>query len=233
MLIDFASHLTAHQIRVHLQYLGYPIVNDPLYGDEAIWGTELGTGGVDLTPDMTDLEVPEVSSATTLDAVAARIRGEEGLPSNLAPPKFNFIKTGLTQKTAADVEKQHKAIEAGEGVGSEGSKLPREREGEVDETLVGGSPIYLSRQVREIIRKLRRQKDEQEDWGRWSEVSMDPGVEVPEGFCEECRIPLGVDPAPEKLFIYLHAWRYTTENLGLWETPVPFWAKEDWDGSIA
>uniref|UniRef100_A0A8B9DNG3 Pseudouridine synthase n=1 Tax=Anser cygnoides TaxID=8845 RepID=A0A8B9DNG3_ANSCY len=33
-----------HQIRVHLQYLGYPIVNDPIYNMEA-WGPEKGKGG--------------------------------------------------------------------------------------------------------------------------------------------------------------------------------------------
>lgn len=44
--------------------------------------------------------------------------------------------------------------------------------------------------------------------------------EVPEGFCEECHIPLAPDPKPDTLFIYLHAWRYTTERLGCWETPM-------------
>lgn len=34
-----------HQIRVHLQYLGHPIANDPLYSNEWIWGPELGKGG--------------------------------------------------------------------------------------------------------------------------------------------------------------------------------------------
>lgn len=33
-----------HQIRVHLQYLGYPIINDPLYND-TIFGPEKGRGG--------------------------------------------------------------------------------------------------------------------------------------------------------------------------------------------
>lgn len=34
-----------HQIRVHLQYLGHPIVNDPLYSDPGIWGDQLGKPG--------------------------------------------------------------------------------------------------------------------------------------------------------------------------------------------
>lgn len=33
-----------HQIRVHLQYLGYPVVNDPLY-NHVVFGPEKGRGG--------------------------------------------------------------------------------------------------------------------------------------------------------------------------------------------
>lgn len=34
-----------HQIRVHLQYMGYPIANDPVYSNPDIWGPDLGKGG--------------------------------------------------------------------------------------------------------------------------------------------------------------------------------------------
>lgn len=34
-----------HQIRVHLQYLGHPIVNDPLYNDPCAFGPDRGRGG--------------------------------------------------------------------------------------------------------------------------------------------------------------------------------------------
>ncbi|TBU55870.1 pseudouridine synthase [Dichomitus squalens] len=40
----------SHQIRVHLQYLGHPIANDPIYSDARIWGESLGKGGIDLAP---------------------------------------------------------------------------------------------------------------------------------------------------------------------------------------
>lgn len=33
-----------HQIRVHLQWLGHPIVNDPIYNHEA-WGPRKGKAG--------------------------------------------------------------------------------------------------------------------------------------------------------------------------------------------
>ncbi|KAF9415517.1 hypothetical protein BGZ94_000073, partial [Podila epigama] len=35
-----------HQIRVHLQWLGYPITNDPLYHNKEIWGKNNGQGGI-------------------------------------------------------------------------------------------------------------------------------------------------------------------------------------------
>ncbi|KAK7754678.1 DRAP deaminase [Diatrype stigma] len=31
-----------HQIRVHLQHLGHPIQNDPIYANQRVWGTSLG-----------------------------------------------------------------------------------------------------------------------------------------------------------------------------------------------
>lgn len=34
-----------HQIRVHLQYLGYPIANDPIYSNVDVWGPALGKAG--------------------------------------------------------------------------------------------------------------------------------------------------------------------------------------------
>lgn len=34
-----------HQIRVHLQYIGYPIANDPIYSSPEIWGPNLGKNG--------------------------------------------------------------------------------------------------------------------------------------------------------------------------------------------
>lgn len=34
-----------HQLRVHLQYLGYPISNDPIYCNAKVFGANLGKGG--------------------------------------------------------------------------------------------------------------------------------------------------------------------------------------------
>lgn len=36
-----------HQLRVHLQYLGHPIQNDPIYANQRVWGINLGSHDAD------------------------------------------------------------------------------------------------------------------------------------------------------------------------------------------
>ncbi|CAH0027448.1 unnamed protein product [Clonostachys rhizophaga] len=38
-----------HQLRVHLQYLGHPIQNDPIYANQRVWGFDLGENDADGT----------------------------------------------------------------------------------------------------------------------------------------------------------------------------------------
>ena len=51
-------------------------------------------------------------------------------------------------------------------------------------------------------------------------------------YCPECYLPLHPDPIPERLYIFLHALRYTT-SLGTFETGMPEWATEGfmWPGA--
>ena len=46
-------------------------------------------------------------------------------------------------------------------------------------------------------------------------------------YCPECYLPLHPDPKPEKLYIFLHALKYTT-SLGEFETEIPEWATKGW-----
>lgn len=47
-------------------------------------------------------------------------------------------------------------------------------------------------------------------------------------YCSECYLPLHPDPNKEKLYIFLHALRYTT-SLGCFETDMPVWAAKGWE----
>lgn len=47
-------------------------------------------------------------------------------------------------------------------------------------------------------------------------------------YCPECYLPLHPDPNPEKLYIFLHALKYTI-SLGSFSTEMPEWAAEGWE----
>lgn len=47
-------------------------------------------------------------------------------------------------------------------------------------------------------------------------------------YCPECYLPIHPDPKPERLYIFLHALKYTT-SLGSFETEMPEWAKKGWE----
>lgn len=254
-----------HQLRVHLQYLGYPIANDPLYSQEEIWGPGCGKGGVDLVEQV------------------------EGESSQMAAIRERVVHMGTRQRTGntpPPVPDDSARMEGKEEAPEVGATVPRKVDREFDNIDVS-SPIRLSDQARQVIAGLRRQRDEADDWGKWKEVvwatkkaqdeleaaaessasetdkakrkrekiphpsvnnnlkrskaverpilddtpsPMTPPVEIPDGFCTQCFTPIPLDPDPESLFIYLHALRYETEELGTWETPLPKWASEDWDG---
>ncbi|TFY63006.1 hypothetical protein EVG20_g6502, partial [Dentipellis fragilis] len=132
----------SHQIRVHLQYLGHPIANDPVYSEKKIWGENLGKGGIDTTPtdersapvpppQFKDAPNPEVSSSAPEPAPASAASGSTG--------------------TADDAAKKLLPRETGHDIGM-------------------GSPVPLSAEAVGVITRLRNMKDEDEDWSRWRDV---------------------------------------------------------------
>lgn len=81
-----------------------------------------------------------------------------------------------------------------------------------------------------INNRVKREKVKDRKIIEGIESPLTPPAFLPPGFCTQCYVPVPDDPDPETLFIYLHALRYTTERLGTWETPLPRWAGENWDG---
>ncbi|KAG6898002.1 hypothetical protein C0992_007491 [Termitomyces sp. T32_za158] len=62
----------SHQIRVHLQFLGHPIANDPVYSETKIWGPNLGKGGIDIVPsDERSAPVPPPHLQSDTDAAGS------------------------------------------------------------------------------------------------------------------------------------------------------------------
>lgn len=61
-------------------------------------------------------------------------------------------------------------------------------------------------------------------------TGLDLGAQTEQIYCPECYLPLHPDPKPEKLYIFLHALKYTI-SLGEFSTEMPDWAAEgfEWD----
>ncbi|KAM3075361.1 DRAP deaminase [Clarireedia jacksonii] len=62
-----------HQLRVHLQFLGHPIGNDPIYCNRRVWGTRLGANDSDATQDTDEDIITRLSrmgKSEVADAVA-------------------------------------------------------------------------------------------------------------------------------------------------------------------
>ena len=122
-----------HQIRVHLQYLGYAIANDPLYGPKSVWGEDGGKGGVDLSPHHPDAK-------------------KRGLAAHVLEKKEKLL-SGNGKYTTSTTP-----------LVAPGTEVNEEDRDYINLDVT--SPIALSSQARDIIVKLRRMKDEQENWAQ-------------------------------------------------------------------
>lgn len=144
------THCAAHQIRVHLQYLGYPIANDPLYGLKSVWGPLLGRGGVELVKNST-------SQAEYQASVLAARQVPASSSSSSAQTKFRPLPNDADRMNGVEAppDEESLQIKAAKTVDLDDRKVDN-----IDVT----SPILLSQQAKEVIARLRRMKDEQEDW---------------------------------------------------------------------
>lgn len=62
-----------HQLRVHLQFLGHPIQNDPIYANQKVWGIDLGSQDADATQNSDEDVISRLSrmgKEEVADAVA-------------------------------------------------------------------------------------------------------------------------------------------------------------------
>ncbi|KAG0087728.1 hypothetical protein BGZ93_010764, partial [Podila epicladia] len=68
-----------HQIRVHLQWLGFPITNDPLYCNKEIWGLKNGQGGIteEMEKDLVERLTAKAEQDDEFDFVAATSAAKE------------------------------------------------------------------------------------------------------------------------------------------------------------
>ncbi|WFD44283.1 hypothetical protein MPSI1_002949 [Malassezia psittaci] len=163
-----------HQIRVHAQFLGHPITNDPLY-NHPVWAS-----------------VDNNVLATAQPRHYERVGGETG---NL------------------EVERVLAALK---GARDDSEGWARWR----DDVLFG----TINREM---------QYESIDVPGPNGQPASPPPVDVApmtSEICEVCRVPLLSDPAPEELYIYLHAIKYWTDTWSF-QDELPWWALPSKEGN--
>ena len=177
---------TAHQIRVHLQYLGHPVANDPIYTGKIVWvrhvvytlspppflvyvgnhhvsefiqGEKIGRGGLDVTPS--DERAPPVFPA------ALRERSRIEIPLESSQTAELVLTKKSNSASNPDVDHGNRVtVESSSRSVSPPKLLPRESGLDVGM----GSPVPLSAEAVNVITRLRNMKDKDEDWSRWRDV---------------------------------------------------------------
>ncbi|KAF7782767.1 hypothetical protein Agabi119p4_2143 [Agaricus bisporus var. burnettii] len=278
----------SHQIRVHLQFLGHPIANDPVYSETRIWGENVGKGGIDITPSeersapappdhlQNEVEVqgnpeslckdpPNGTAAESIpNKLLPRETGEDigmGSPVPLSKEAVQVI-TRLRHMKDEDEDwsRWRDVIFRAKGALSPRNlvvKAPppqnRRKRGGKGEFTAGGNSITISSRsatplgldtpspeatsppiVTPTAVEQPPQLTTEEALKKISQMEPAPDpdttIQSENLYCPDCYLPLHPDPKPEKLYIFLHALKYST-SLGAFETEMPEWSAEgyEWD----
>ncbi|EPQ55476.1 pseudouridine synthase [Gloeophyllum trabeum ATCC 11539] len=211
----------SHQIRVHLQYLGYPIANDPIYSEARIWGPNLGKNGIDTIP--TEERAAPAPPSHLTGALSVNPESRKLLPRETG----HDIGMGSPVPLSAEAVR---IITRLRNMKDEDEDWSRWRDVVF---LAKGRLAPQNIMQRPLPPPHRRERGviDPEPQDIHSKDASQPETYSEKAehvrFCPECYLPLHPDPKPEKLYIFLHALRYTT-SLGTFETEMPEWASEGW-----
>ena len=187
-----------HQIRVHLQFLGHPITNDPIYSNRRVFGVELARNDASGDHDAEIIErlkhMGKTEIADALDYAAANINQTQ----QIAVPK-----------TGVNSEAYHKPLNSGTLHAGSISPDPCQTSTNTPSTPPDAQYAHLIAAHDEMVADYNKRK----------------GEKMTGELCTICQTPLYSDPGPQELGIYLHALAYA-DTEGSWEyrTEMPAWA---------
>nr|XP_023021176.1 uncharacterized protein C18B11.02c-like [Leptinotarsa decemlineata] len=203
-----------HQIRVHLQYLGHPVVNDPLYNHE-VFGPLKGKGG-DLG-GKTDEELVR-------DLI--HIHNAEnwlGMDGDSELSMFNSRKSDLDDSLVGPIVPKDPILADEETTSGSREASPCEEQTENASSISlqsSRTSLSTSRSVEVKVTVATQTGHETPD------LSFNLDKMTVDRHCYECKVRYR-DPKPQDLVMYLHAWKYQGPG---WEysTDLPDWAAVDW-----
>lgn len=246
-----------HQIRVHLQYLGYPVVNDPLY-NHPVFGPLRGKGGDtggktddQLVRDLIAIHNAEnwlgvdaadddlLFSKPAVDDKVGEDDCDMGTASRESSPRLASPAPGLTPPTVMTPTMP---------TSTSGAEIPNSGEMKMVNASVStaidepGSPICMI-PTSPSNSSAFANEDSNDSKSDKVTVATQTGCEPPldpptagcsgdpalaaDPHCYECRVRYR-DPRPRDLVMFLHAWKYKGPGWE-YETELPQWANIEWE----
>ncbi|XP_066540237.1 RNA pseudouridylate synthase domain-containing protein 2 [Hoplias malabaricus] len=200
-----------HQIRVHLQFLGFPILNDPIYGSSA-WGPNRGKGGL-----------MGINDDELLEALLQEYRSKESLHLLDIPDEVISFKCGPNAGTSDNTP--DKCEPAGQAESESAVCETHSCKLQVAPLQDEGSEPNTSSNGIEAETNGAQTEESSSHSGESPRTASAPKF-AKDRLCGECKI-VRPDPTEKELVMYLHALCYKGPDFE-YSTQLPDWAKEDW-----
>lgn len=218
-----------HQIRVHLQYLGYPVVNDPLYNHE-VFGPNKGRGGdiggktdEQLVRDLINIHNAENWLGIDGDSELSLFKPMKGdSDSDSLAGALGGKGNILSDDDSESVSREASPCSESPRPISLGSESPRENimtsvhTSTSSGTMTSTMPLPTKVKVTVATQTGHESPD----------LTFNPDKMTTDKHCYECKVRYR-DPKPQDLVMYLHAWKYKGPGWE-YETELPDWARVDW-----
>ncbi|KAM7353965.1 pseudouridylate synthase RPUSD2-like isoform 2-T4 [Cochliomyia hominivorax] len=222
-----------HQIRVHLQYLGYPVVNDPLYNHE-VFGPLKGKGGdiggktdEELVRDLINIHNAEnwlgidgdsdISFFKTMKGncdVDAISLGSE-TKGHLLSDDDSETTSRATSPTCPNTPRLNSSAAAQQKNDNDVTNITT---ADMDNT----NKVYEKNYTYSDIKVTVATQTGHES----PDMAFNPEKMTSDKHCYECKVRYR-DPKPKDLVMYLHAWKYKGPGWE-YETMLPDWGSADW-----
>jgi len=228
-----------HQIRVHLQYLGFPVMNDPLY-NHTVFGPEKGKGGnigktdEKLIADLISIHNAEnwlgMDGDTELSMFnkGDEVDGKADIANKILPLDGSLIankKEGCVNASAPSVH--HNNFDPANPLSciENNPLIPRNC------TITRPPPITRPCRSPVVLRQPLEsaplvESEDDELLAKNKEYRYVPEKMTWDPNCYECKVRYR-DPKSKDLVMYLHAWRYKGPDWQF-ETRLPQWAEPGW-----
>ncbi|KAI1611108.1 pseudouridylate synthase [Exophiala viscosa] len=190
-----------HQIRVHLQFLGHPITNDPIYSNRAVFGPSLAQNE---STGERDEEIIARLKKVGKTEVSDSVSYEQERSDKHVDQTQQMTVSEAARMTDGEQIAHFKPLNAGTLHAGSTSRP-------------GEDPMHDEAEYGAYI---KAHDDMVADYNKRK------GEKMTGEKCAVCDTPLYSDPGPHELGIYLHALSYADLVPGSWSyrSPVPQWA---------